>query len=273
MAPSYDLCKRAGDNALLQGVSNLLKSQKFVDLVVTLGDRSWSLHKAVLCARSQFFAKALEGDFKVAQSSSIELHDDDPDIIDKMFYYIYHGEYNDVEIATTPMLVNVRMVAAAEKYFVDHLPGIAASKLDYYTERDGGWATVDFADAIEEAYTTTADQGRQLRETLLEVVLRHKSDLFDNKKPEFSYFQAMAARTPGFAADVASALCRAPITPLYRCPSSDCSVVFRCEFGEADLLDWECPECGVAREDWKPIDWDDFMSTELDQVPQPSTDD
>lgn len=51
---------------LADHLSSLLKSEKFTDLTVKLDDRTWKVHKTVVCARSDFFAKTCEGEFKVS---------------------------------------------------------------------------------------------------------------------------------------------------------------------------------------------------------------
>lgn len=46
----------------------LLESGNFADVTVTCGDKSWKVHKIILCSRSKWFEKALTGGFKVGPS-------------------------------------------------------------------------------------------------------------------------------------------------------------------------------------------------------------
>lgn len=50
------------------------------------------LHKVILCSNSGWFRRALEGGFKEAHAPSIELHDDDPDMLMHMIKFIYSGK-------------------------------------------------------------------------------------------------------------------------------------------------------------------------------------
>ncbi|KAK3626407.1 hypothetical protein LTR56_019270 [Elasticomyces elasticus] len=248
MAPNYESTRADGIATLLTGISGLLKSEKFTDLEVRLGDRVWNVHKSIVCARSEFFVKACNGEFREGKEGIVELHDDEPDVIDKMFHYMYNNEYDDADTETVPVLFNVRIVAAAEKYFVDHLALLAVSKLDYYVE--DSWATRPFADGIEETYTTTADTDRQLRDAFLEVVDRHADELFDKDSTRYPHFQAMAAKTVSFSMEVAARLAKAEgirrSRVTYRCPGANCPMVFRSTMKEADTsVVRKCGKCGL----------------------------
>lgn len=41
---------------------------KYTDLVIRLGEHEWCVHKVVVGGRSDFFAKACDGAFKVSRS-------------------------------------------------------------------------------------------------------------------------------------------------------------------------------------------------------------
>lgn len=44
----------------------LLESGNFSDVTVTCGNKTWKLHKNILCSRSMWFEKALTGGFQVS---------------------------------------------------------------------------------------------------------------------------------------------------------------------------------------------------------------
>ncbi|KAK0807230.1 hypothetical protein LTR91_004493 [Friedmanniomyces endolithicus] len=244
MAPHYEQTQEKGIARLARGLSSMFVSKNFADLQVVLDDRTWLVHRNIVCCRSDFFARACEGKFMEGKQCIVGLHDDDPDVLDKMFHYIYHNAYDDADTDAAPVLLNVRMVAIAEKYFVDHLAHLAISKLNYFAA--DAWATQGFADAIEEAYTTTADCDRALRNTLLDIVVQHAHDLFDSTQAKFAHFQSMAARTPSFSAEVTGRLAP-PLAAfadlgIYRCPYK-CRVLFASSMREAQWFNWFCPQC------------------------------
>lgn len=92
----------------------LLDSGVLTDVKVSCGDRSWDLHKLILCSRCSFFKKALTGEFQVrparqpvcsiftrdsfpltstqeAKTGHVILRENDPDDIDGIITYIYTG--------------------------------------------------------------------------------------------------------------------------------------------------------------------------------------
>ncbi|KAK3621534.1 hypothetical protein LTR22_025150, partial [Elasticomyces elasticus] len=139
--------------------------------------------------------------FFEASENVVTLHEDQPEVIDQMIEYIYKNDYKDNESDTDPKVFNVRMVAVAEKYFVDNLAQLAIDKLvDRLNEVAGsdGWA-----EAIEVAYATTTDSDLKLRDNLFRFVIGRVDDLLDPDQSEHSKFQAMAARTPRFTLELA----------------------------------------------------------------------
>ena len=60
-------------------------------MTLKCGDRTWSLHKNILCSRSVWFEKALTGNFEEAKTGVIEIRTFDPEPVDWMVRYIYSG--------------------------------------------------------------------------------------------------------------------------------------------------------------------------------------
>ncbi|KAK4894438.1 hypothetical protein LTR27_007324 [Elasticomyces elasticus] len=260
MAPHYERTRDAANAALLTDLSTLLTSGKHTDLKIKLGDRVWHVHKSLVCARSDSFAKACEGDFKEAGDGAVEIHDDDPTVIDKMIHFIYKTEYDDADTEVAPVLLNVRIVAAVEKYFVKFLAHLAISKFNYYVE--DAWETEAFADAIAEAYTTTHDSDRELRDTLLKVVVKHADDLFDQQQTEYAHFQEMGAKTPSFSMEVATRLVRSMeegrTMKTYFCPDGDGTEKFRSAMKEDQEITWICPACSYYEGTFNYYYWQQF---------------
>lgn len=60
-------------------------------MTVKCGDRTWNLHKNILCSRSVWFEKALTGSFEEAKTGVVEIHNFEPEPVDWLVRYIYSG--------------------------------------------------------------------------------------------------------------------------------------------------------------------------------------
>ncbi|KAI9782297.1 MAG: hypothetical protein M1816_001910, partial [Peltula sp. TS41687] len=77
------------------GTSELFKSGDFSDLLIRSGGKEFRVHRAIICPRSKFFAKACTGRFSEAFSGEINLADDEPDTVARMLSYLYTTDYDD----------------------------------------------------------------------------------------------------------------------------------------------------------------------------------
>ncbi|KAF4497647.1 hypothetical protein FAGAP_6179 [Fusarium agapanthi] len=72
---------------------SLLETGAYSDLTISCGKDQYRVHKAIICPRSHFFEAACNGEFKEAQTSTIDLPDDDPIAVRMMIEYLYHDTY------------------------------------------------------------------------------------------------------------------------------------------------------------------------------------
>ena len=206
-----------------------------------------------------------------AKERVIQLHDDDPNVLHQMFGYMYNAAYDDTAADMPPVLLNVRMIAIAEKYFVSHLATLAIDKLSHAA--DAAWETEAFADAICEAWATGANREveSRLRKTLLDVVVQHGKDPFDTEQSKYAYFQATAAETTGISKEVASVVTKElaklreemanpPRLRTYKCPGSEshgCRAAFRTLMEAGQGASYDCDMCGYGwTQDYE--DWQEF---------------
>lgn len=75
----------------------LYESGKLSDLTVTCNGRRFQVHKAIVCSQSPFFDKACSSGFKEGIEHTIDLPEDDPDIVDRFFQFLYASNYSDGE--------------------------------------------------------------------------------------------------------------------------------------------------------------------------------
>ncbi|PLB43255.1 hypothetical protein P170DRAFT_514520 [Aspergillus steynii IBT 23096] len=107
-------------------------------------DRSFRVHKVIVCAQSPFFDAACGGRFKESSESKIDLPDDDPDMIDRLFQFLYLGNYTDGEYfdelpsipaMTEPQEVQAQLSQKLERFTVAELSD-SANDEDYPSEED-----------------------------------------------------------------------------------------------------------------------------------------
>lgn len=101
---------------ILTRKSSLYRDPKYSDLTIVCGTEKFAVHRCIVCPRSQFFARACDGDYQVLrcslnqekmqmnadvecavkESASREIHlpDDDPIVVKKVIQYLYTLDYS-----------------------------------------------------------------------------------------------------------------------------------------------------------------------------------
>ncbi|CAI6302774.1 unnamed protein product [Periconia digitata] len=85
------------ERGLLDSLKDSLASGEYSDLTITCGKDTYKVHKLIVCQQSKFFKGAMTFPGKEAQNNSIDLSDDEPDIIRILMNYLYSGNYETVQ--------------------------------------------------------------------------------------------------------------------------------------------------------------------------------
>ncbi|KAK7434445.1 BTB/POZ domain-containing protein [Colletotrichum acutatum] len=176
---------------LLGSLESLYKTGIYSDLTIRSAAKTYSVHRAIVCPRSDFLAGACRSPFKESSDGLIALSDDDPCVIDMMMQYFYLLDYRQSlytdgllqsseqkqAASVSCLLLHAKVYSAAEKYAVDGLKDLAVAKFKAAAAQV--WDPSDFLYAASEAYTSTIDTDRGLRDAVLEAFAARK-DLLNN---------------------------------------------------------------------------------------------
>ncbi|KAK0367797.1 BTB/POZ domain-containing protein [Colletotrichum limetticola] len=178
---------------LLGSLESLYKTGIYSDLTIRSAAKTYSVHRAIVCPRSDFLAGACRSPFQESSDGLIALSDDDPCVIDMMMQYFYLLDYrqslytdgllqsSELEqkqaASVSCLLLHAKVYSAAEKYAVDGLKDLAVAKFKAAAAQF--WDPSDFLYAASEAYTSTIDTDRGLRDAVLEAFAARK-DLLNN---------------------------------------------------------------------------------------------
>ncbi|KAB8292259.1 hypothetical protein EYC80_008001 [Monilinia laxa] len=74
-------------------ISKLYSSGKYSDLIIKCQEKELKVHRAIVCSQSKPLAAAVDNGFKEAKTGVINLEDDEPEIVEYMIKFLYHGTY------------------------------------------------------------------------------------------------------------------------------------------------------------------------------------
>lgn len=217
---SYQPCRDdrndRGTSYFIDNLKETFKQGEDCDLTITCGARRWQVHKLILCLHSQVFKKMLRGPFKVSKhggepspctlitiwsqegsQAEVALENDDPDVLDSIFHYMYTFECGHMYLPSTParmwkLVMCMRVAKAADFYSMPHLGTAARQRFNSYLSI--GYSILcsssrefdpDVADAISEAFCE--DGYDQFRRPLLGIAAQNLEEL--KAQPEkYNYF-------------------------------------------------------------------------------------
>lgn len=161
-----------------------------------------------------------------------------------MIHFMYHFDYSNTERNST-MVFHAQMYSLAEKYMMHSLKQLSMEKFRVAIET--GWTMDDFPLAVAEAYNSTPEDDRGLRDLVVEVCTNgtNSKRLLQNAQ-----FLDTLKETSGFAADMVVSLSsggkKENGTNGYKCPSCSKSINVKWSHGST----YCCIHCGHRRSDW-----------------------
>lgn len=182
-----------------------------------------------------------------AKENAISLNEDDPEAVNAVLQYLYQETY-DVEsrkMETNPMILHVRIFALSEKFMIEGLRMVAATKLAAAVK--SGWKTVNpFSDAIVEAYNTVQEIELLFTNALADALCEN-SVLFHDEK--YAEFVKATSKAPGFAMAVAKLFSRnqgEQISGILRCRIARCrgALVYTGHLGNGQSQ-FSCSSCSA----------------------------
>ncbi|RMY70506.1 hypothetical protein D0862_14741 [Hortaea werneckii] len=171
------------------------------------------------------------------KEGTITLKEDDPQVIEAMLHWFYEYDYVTPQNHERPLELDLDVYIAAEKYDLQNLKRLAATKFERRAEHD--WRSNRFASAIFEAYNCLPESDRVLKQKIARIVSKHRMDLFHPVKGSET-FKVLTVKVPEFGRDVLIASSDTGDDgerEKYRCPT--CT---KCWYIEKETQYFVCPK-------------------------------
>ncbi|KAI7265124.1 hypothetical protein KC345_g8569 [Hortaea werneckii] len=215
-----------GQSALNDALRKLLETGEYSDLTIKCGDRTFKVHKIIICARSEYFAAACKpGAFKEGVTGTIELQSssepdalkddsslDDPKAVKLMIDFLYLDDYATIStyfLGSPPensknrlscttdgdsgAIMHAKVYALGGKY---QIPSLQSTSLKKFEEAAVlAWDSEEFVHAVHLVYSTTPDSDKGLRGITARLTLEHDEGLCN--KPAMEAVEELNRREKG----------------------------------------------------------------------------
>ncbi|KAK4164670.1 BTB/POZ protein [Cladorrhinum sp. PSN259] len=123
-----------GCDRFLSADEQLFEKGDFSDVTVKCGDREWKLHRNILCTRSIWFNKCLNGRFQEAQTGIVNVQDFDPEALNWVLRFLYTEKCDIRHLkpqseSETTFVTCIEVYTVANFFGLDKLAEIAVQTL------------------------------------------------------------------------------------------------------------------------------------------------
>ena len=183
--PQYPRPNMASSKNLEKGIASLLDSEKYSDLTITTKDRSFQVHKAIVCTQSKVLAAMSDNGFRESSTAILPLEHDDPATVERMVTFFYTSNYdsgnpdNTTKNEVGPILMaNTLVYSIADKYDIKGLKTLAQAKFENLAF--AAWECKDFPAIVAEVFDTTPDSDLGLRDIVSQICAVHIDEFLAN---------------------------------------------------------------------------------------------
>ncbi|RMZ00526.1 hypothetical protein D0860_07962 [Hortaea werneckii] len=190
-----------GQQASNEALQRMLKTGEYSDLMIKCGDRTFEVHKNIVCAISEYFAAACAtGTIELKSSADLnaakdDLSLDDPAAVKLMIDFLYLHDYptirtcldsseacnawimgvTDHNPGDAGAIMHANVYALGCKYQIPSLQSAALKKFEEAAAL--AWATDEFVHAVHLVHSTTPDSDKGLRDITARVIVEHGDEL------------------------------------------------------------------------------------------------
>ncbi|GAD98475.1 conserved hypothetical protein [Paecilomyces variotii No. 5] len=192
--------------ALRKIMEDLLSHGEYSDMKVTCQGVIFNVHRAIVCTQSHFFASAMNSGFEESDTRTVNLPDDDPDTIGRIFAFMYLQDYDDeplvelkdatesvkVESESSPAPMdnsesessedyssdierkriiahnNILVYVTADKFGIVPLRYLAGKKFASWA--NSNWGCDAFYDIVQVVMTSSPPHDNYLRDVVVDVI-------------------------------------------------------------------------------------------------------
>ena len=167
----------------VEGTASHLQSENHSDLTITTQDRSFKVHKEIICTQSKVLAAMSEAGFKETSTAVLALEHDHPAAVKHMVTFLYTGDYAEAifqpaygmeSIVGAELMLHALIYSLADKYDIQGLKQLAENR---FVETGDEFMCEDFPAIVAMIFDTTPENDLGLRAVLARICAKHVDEV------------------------------------------------------------------------------------------------